>query len=185
MNDAKIENQKNNKVIVYLTVIIWIAVIVFFVYYITQRNNKQNDLIEKTVGSLNKTNKTNKAVSQAFSDDTPYGYLNSSKYVNKILPNLFTNWDEKHFFSHFSNSELSKQSIAKLKTKFNLFKTLGKYQKGRITDYKRLDEKQCAYILVDATFENESKVKLDFIIIEEDKTMKIFLFRIRAKSLEK
>ncbi len=180
MKDLKGSNKKR---LIYFTVFIWFSVIILTIYYVLNRNNQQNNLIEETVNSLQSNNETGKIVNQAFNDNSPYGYLSSSKYIKQILPKLFESWDETNFFSYFSDDKLSIDNINRLKKKFKLFKTLGKYIKGSVISYKRIDVKQCGYILVNAEFENSKDVKMDFIVTEINNEMKIFLFRMRSEFL--
>ncbi len=170
-----------------LTVLIWVAVFVAGIYLFTAQNKleKNNDIQKNKETKTLPVDFASKGVLEKFADDSPLGHKNVNAFIYKILPNIFTNWDEKNLFKHFSNNKNSQKNIENLKKQLPKIKELGEFISGRIIGYNKIEKAKCAIIKTSTTFKNDKDAQCDFIIVKEKEEYKILMFRIRSKIFKK
>ncbi len=181
--------EKQLKVLKIVTILIWIiAIIAGFFLFNYKKDNKEtlntteNNKLKKTELPVDFASK---GILEKFADNSDLGHKNVNAFIYKILPNIFTNWDEKNLFKHFSNNKNSQENIKNLKKQLPQIKEVGEFISGKIIGYNKLEEAKCAIIKTSTKFKNDKDAQCDFIIVKEKDEYKILMFRIRSKIFKK
>ena len=126
---------KQLKLLKIITILIWTIAIIAGIFLFNYKKDNKETLNTTENNKLKKTELpvdfASKGILEKFADNSDLGHKNVNAFIYKILPNIFTNWDEKNLFKHFSSNKNSLENIKNLKKQLMALSAMVRFQNLR------------------------------------------------------